>query len=236
MDIQIGQEAKRRSHGSWDWSIWLEGSDEDLDQVASAEYVLHPTFPNPVQEVSNRANSFRLDARGWGEFLIHVNIHLQDGTTLKHEHWLKLRDALAETQAKGAAEFSFDIPEPQRRVYLSFSLADLQLAEKIGEALRQYSIKVLMSVDFDPSLTLDRALSLELEPINGAIFIITDIRSPYMPYEIQVMRQNDITILPVLVGPKAKLPEEFTGLNSIHVEESGELEGIAMSVIDQFKL
>ena len=235
MSIRVEQAATRRGQDSWDWSVWLEGSDEALDQVETAEYVLHPTFPNPVQEVSNRANNFRLNARGWGEFMIHVNIHLKDGETVRYDHWLKLRDDTYQAPTK-EADFSFDLSATQRRVYLSCSLADIELAKRIDEVLGQYNFNMLMSDDFDPNLTLERAISLEREPIDGAIFLITDFWSPYLPQEAQAMRDNGIPILPILVGPEAKLPREFADLVPIHVKDRGESEAIAMSIVEQLKI
>jgi transcription initiation factor IIF auxiliary subunit len=235
MSIRVEQAATRRGQDSWDWSVWLEGSDEALDQVETAEYVLHPTFPNPVREMSNRANNFRLNAHGWGEFMIHVNIHLKDGETVKYDHWLKLRDDTYQAPTK-EADFSFDLSATQRRVYLSCSLADIELAKRIDEVLGQYNFKMLMSDAFDPNLTLERAISLEREPIDGAIFLITDFWSPYLPQEAQVMRDNSIPILPILVGPEAKLPREFADLVPIHVKDRGESEAIAMSIVEQLKI
>ncbi len=235
MSIRVEQEATRISQGSWDWSVWLEGTGEVLDQIESAEYVLHPTFPNPVREMSNRANNFRLNARGWGEFMIHVNIHLKDGETVRYDHWLKLRDDTYQAPSK-EADFSFDLSATQRRVYLSCSLADIELAKRIDEVLGQYNFNMLMSDDFDPNLTLERAISLEREPIDGAIFLITDFWSPYLPQEAQTMHDNGIPILPILVGPEAKLPRELADLVPIHVKDRGESEAIAMSIVEQLKI
>lgn len=235
MSIRVEQAATRRGQDSWDWSVWLEGTDEVLDQIESAEYVLHPTFPNPVREMSNRANNFRLNARGWGEFMIHVNIHLKDGETVKYDHWLKLRDDTYQAPTK-EADFSFDLSPTHRRVYLSCSLADIELAKRIDEVLGQYNFNMLMSDDFDPNLTLERAISLEREPIDGAIFLITDFWSPYLPQEAQAMRDNGIPILPILVGPEAKLPQEFADLVPIHVKDRSESEAIAMSIVEHLKI
>jgi hypothetical protein len=85
-------------------------------------------------------------------------------------------------------------------------------------------------------LTLERALSLEKEPIDGAIFLITDVWSPYMPRESRAMRDNGVPILPVLVGPEAKLPQEFADLEPIHAKDRSESEAIAMYILEQLKI
>jgi transcription initiation factor IIF auxiliary subunit len=71
----------------YEWTIFLAGSDEALDQVEFVTYFLHPTFPDPVQNVFDRATRFALQASGWGTFEVGALIHLRDGTTraLTHE-------------------------------------------------------------------------------------------------------------------------------------------------------
>ena len=76
----------------WKWWIWIEGPDDELDQIDHVVYTLHPTFPNPVRTVSDRASKFRLKAVGWGTFLIHAKVIDRDGkeTRLKHDLVLTL--------------------------------------------------------------------------------------------------------------------------------------------------
>ena len=54
----------------WTWSVWLEGTDDELDGVSKVRYQLHPTFPQPVHDITDRQSKFRLDGSGWGEFAV----------------------------------------------------------------------------------------------------------------------------------------------------------------------
>jgi len=90
MPLHIAQTSTYVETDWWRWSVWLEGPEEELEQVKKVVYVLHRTFPNPVQEISNRASQFRLDSAGWGIFTIFARVHRHDGTVIKLEHPLKL--------------------------------------------------------------------------------------------------------------------------------------------------
>ena len=74
----------------WKWSVWIEGQDEALNRIEFAEWTLHPTFPNPVRRISDRATKFRLDTGGWGVFPIFVRLQLKDGQQIKLRHQLQL--------------------------------------------------------------------------------------------------------------------------------------------------
>ena len=71
----------------YDWTIFVQATDEELDAIEFVTYFLHPTFPNPVHNSSDRWSNFALRARGWGTFEVGALIHLKDGTTkaLTHE-------------------------------------------------------------------------------------------------------------------------------------------------------
>jgi transcription initiation factor IIF auxiliary subunit len=81
-------------HSRWAWSVWLEGTPEELDSVDYVMYVLHPGFHNPVRFVSDRATAFRLETSGWGTFTIHAKAVHRDGceTPLHHELVLEYPD------------------------------------------------------------------------------------------------------------------------------------------------
>jgi transcription initiation factor IIF auxiliary subunit len=85
--LSIQQDAQYLGHERWAWSVWLEGTRDELDRIEHVMYVLHPTFHNPVRLVTDRSSNFRLDTSGWGTFTIHAKAVHQDGTEthLKHD-------------------------------------------------------------------------------------------------------------------------------------------------------
>jgi len=93
LPIQINNIATKNNAGSWDWKIFLESSDDVLSQVKCVEYTLHPTFPNPIQEIcekgSNENQAFILIGNGWGTFEVKIRLLLKDGGVQKLVHTLK---------------------------------------------------------------------------------------------------------------------------------------------------
>jgi len=85
----VAQNQKYEGDQWWKWSIWIEGADEDLDQIESVTYTLHATFPEPIRTVKDRASKFQLRCSGWGVFLIPVEVRLKNGTRIRLAHQLQ---------------------------------------------------------------------------------------------------------------------------------------------------
>ena len=77
----------------WNWSVWIDGPDAELDQVESVEWILHPTFPHPVVLVTQRQSKFRLDQNGWGGFEINAHVKAKDGRRQHLTHQLRLAES-----------------------------------------------------------------------------------------------------------------------------------------------
>ncbi len=72
--------------------MYVQGPPEALRQVRCVEYTLHPTFPNPVQEVCDPgrgSQAFPLSATGWGTFRIGVRVLLANGRVQQLYHDLR---------------------------------------------------------------------------------------------------------------------------------------------------
>lgn len=60
--------------------IWLDADEPKiLDEVSSVEYHLHPTFRDPVRNVTDRASEFALATAGWGQFNLWAEVKFRDG-------------------------------------------------------------------------------------------------------------------------------------------------------------
>ena len=75
----------------WRWEAFLddEGSGE-LGNVQSVEYILHPTFPNPIIRVSDPHEGFALKTEGWGEFDLKAFALMKDGSKQTLSHNIRL--------------------------------------------------------------------------------------------------------------------------------------------------
>lgn len=99
MPLSIKQHSTYAGHDRWEWSVWLDGSPDELDSIDHVMYVLHPTFHNPVREVTDRATNFRLDTSGWGTFTIRAKAIYKNGReeTLQHDLVLAYPDGTPTT-------------------------------------------------------------------------------------------------------------------------------------------
>ena len=91
MTLRIRNRWKYRGDDRWDWEAFLEddGSGQ-LATVDSVEYILHPTFSNPVREVSSAHNQFKLKTNGWGTFELKAFVNFNDGSRKKLTHNIEL--------------------------------------------------------------------------------------------------------------------------------------------------
>src|SRR5262249_47444119 len=105
--IKEGNRARKDLEGLdwWHRSVWLEAPGDELDNVEYVEYILHPTFPNPIQRIADRSTNFRLNSAGWGEFMIYAQVYLRNKKErLEIQHWLQLREPEAATDTTGTTQ------------------------------------------------------------------------------------------------------------------------------------
>ncbi len=89
-DYRIEQAYKYRGDDYWDWWVWVEASDANLDKISNVIYNLHYTFKIPVRKIDTRENKFRLKTSGWGVFTIYIRLNFKDDSVLDLEHDLEL--------------------------------------------------------------------------------------------------------------------------------------------------
>ena len=91
MALKLEQDFEYKGSDWWGWSVWIDATDEELDEIEYVEYTLHPTFPKPVREISDRSTKFRLETSGWGNFTIYAKAFLKNGETVPMNTDLELR-------------------------------------------------------------------------------------------------------------------------------------------------
>ncbi|MFN2507316.1 MAG: pYEATS domain-containing protein [Chthoniobacterales bacterium] len=89
MNLFVAQNQKYEGDHWWKWSLWIEGSDDDLDRIESVTYTLHPTFPEPIRTVTDPTTKFQLRCSGWGVFRIPVEVRLKGGGIIQLKHDLQ---------------------------------------------------------------------------------------------------------------------------------------------------
>jgi transcription initiation factor IIF auxiliary subunit len=85
VDIKLNNRAKwsqkKGEYDYYDWELYVDEDEAELNKIDHIVYFLHKTFPNPVRTVTDAKNRFSLSSRGWGEFDIGVQVVYKDGHT-----------------------------------------------------------------------------------------------------------------------------------------------------------
>lgn len=92
LPIETRNVAKKVGKRLWRWTVFIRAPQDALELIQCVEYTLHPTFPDPVQEVCQMGTveqPFALTAQGWGTFAIGVRVFLNDGSVKELAHQLR---------------------------------------------------------------------------------------------------------------------------------------------------
>lgn len=88
--MRIAQAQHYEGQDWWKWSVWIDAPARELGDVQRVIWHLHPTFPDPVREHTNRDEKFRLETAGWGTFRVRAEVVTKSGETVKLQHELEL--------------------------------------------------------------------------------------------------------------------------------------------------
>jgi transcription initiation factor IIF auxiliary subunit len=95
--------------------VFLRGDENLMNSIRMVEYVLHPTFPNPVREITDREHCFVLQTEAWGIFNMQINVYFEDGRREDVDYQVKLEQ---DDWPKGPKMTSFE-SGTQRQIYES---------------------------------------------------------------------------------------------------------------------
>lgn len=79
-----------RNRTYYRWRVFLDEPQSVLDTIAEVQYLLHPTFPEPLQVRKDPNDKFALETSGWGEFTILITVRYKDGSEEKTSYHLDL--------------------------------------------------------------------------------------------------------------------------------------------------
>ena len=83
--------------------IYLTGA--ELDKVAQAKYLLHPSFSNPVAVSEDPTNDFEVWIWSWGGFPIKATITTKSGQIFEKELDFSFKTKFEEAQSKGIPQY-----------------------------------------------------------------------------------------------------------------------------------
>lgn len=236
MSIEVKQESHYKGNDWWQWAVWLEGPENELDPIDYVVYTLHPTFPKPERRIADRKSNFRFKSSGWGEFTIYIKIHFKSGDVRKLQHWLKLDYP---STRKGHAKMRGGRPATEeqepRALFLSSSFADMHIARELTRALEDQGIKVLTQEDVNPDLPWEVGLNSVLDDASNAAFIVSERPSPWVDREIEAARNHKIPMTAVVVGGVSELAGELQKLKSIRIAGPEEAPSAARALAEEIK-
>ena len=76
----------------YDWCVFLDEPKNVLADIIAVEYILHPTFPDPVRRISDGVHCFALESQAWGEFEIEIRIFLSSKEIQQARYYIKLEE------------------------------------------------------------------------------------------------------------------------------------------------
>jgi hypothetical protein len=74
----------------YNWRVFVDEPSPVLSQISEVQYLLHPTFPNPLQVRTDPNDQFALESSGWGQFTIQITIRFKDHSTETTSYYLDL--------------------------------------------------------------------------------------------------------------------------------------------------
>jgi TIR domain/YEATS family len=227
-NLRLQNDSHAQNDNWWDWSVWVEGPEVELANIEVVTYRLDPTFSNPMQPVQDRSTGFRLKGAGWGEFAIKADVKFKEGRTTRLERWLEFRDG----PKKAGSELS---PAEQKpTVFVSHSITDNKIVQKIRAKLEGQGLRVLTDQDIGPDTDWEEEIRRQLKSADVVIPIVSDPPSNFVEEEAQLAQSNGRIVLPIVVG-NATLPKSFGNIVFFQFRETKNIAGLANHVAAKVK-
>lgn len=222
--FKTAQSVKRVSDGRWDWSVWIEGTDSDLDKVERVRYLLHPSFSEPIQERTDRASKFRLDEFGWGEFTLKLEVRTRDGELARLKHILRF----------GASYPLRKLPQ----VFISSAATDQRLVSLLTTSLESRGVEVISSRDLSVGDSWRETIENKIDLSDMVLALVSTPLSRSVAQELMVAKNREIPVKIVTLGSNPDLQREAESLmdlqthqvTSVNREDSSGLEKLAQDV------
>jgi transcription initiation factor IIF auxiliary subunit len=76
----------------FEFCLFVDGSADVINSIREVEYVLDPSFPDPVRISSDPRHCFVLQSEAWGQFRVPVRIFTKDEQIVRLAHCVSLKD------------------------------------------------------------------------------------------------------------------------------------------------
>jgi hypothetical protein len=204
MTLKIAQSAAPNLRARWDWSVWIEGTDNELDGIEEVTWKLHPTFPTPIRHVQSRETKFKLSTSGWGEFEIFATLNMKNGRSRSLQHWLRLVDPVesgraATVKSKTAPQGS-EVQRPA--VFLSYGLNNASLAAHLANELKS-DYEVVRDIDIPEGADLRLWNREQIGKSDAVIVLGADESGVSRSPEVKIAQSKGVPVIPVTIGSRS---------------------------------
>jgi pYEATS domain-containing protein involved in immunity/TIR domain-containing protein len=222
--IRLRNDATLLKEDWWSWSVWLDGPDEALDQVESVRYTLHPTFPEPIRVVTDRASRFKLRSEGWGEFTIQALVITTQGESLALERWITFSPAQDKTTS------------PRRpRIFISSSAIDKPVVSSLRRHVEEQGVEVLAAEDVKATDSWLQSANEAVRDADLVAFVTSGELRGFAEEELAQARANKKKIVPILLGSSTKPPSEFSEVETVQLESAEQIGSVADLLVARVK-
>jgi TIR domain/YEATS family len=223
--MKLAQKARQVDSDRWEWAVWVEGTKEELDDIASVEYTLHPTFSNPMRVVDDRRSKFRLEESGGAEFELRARVDLKTGRSKMLKQWLELERTHGERA-----------PKKEKTVFVSYAAADAALGEAIQQALREHGVEQATLDDVvEAGKPWEASLLSAIEGADLVLALFSDAPSQWVEREARAAAAHDVDVVPIVVGD-TQLPEAFSRLNAVSLGGVADVGPLVDSLVSDLHL
>jgi prokaryotic YEATS domain/TIR domain len=226
--MRIEQEARYVGDDRWEWSVWVEGTEAELDDIDEVEYTLHATFRQPVRIVTNKSEKFRIASAGWGEFEINAHARMKDGTVQHLKHWLTLEEP------DGGQAPAKEAPHSPRKVFVSYAAADAAWGNAIRRELSERGFQAMTADDvLEVGSSWQASMPSAIDDADLVVGIFSDAMSPWVAKEVSEAAANNVDVVPIAVGGEAYVPDWLRQTEIINVSQPSDIELAVDSLVER---
>jgi transcription initiation factor IIF auxiliary subunit len=224
MAYRIDQSEKYIGRDYWNWSAWIEASSEELDELDSVTWILHPTFSPSRIENRSRETKFRLDSAGWGTFVLRAQLNFKgqtDSRTISRMLKLTYPDNEGPETAQDAPRSSLRFNKTAAgnpTIYLSYSSEDERQAQQVRMNLKEIGAEVVDARSISAGLPVEAAVRKMIRESDAVMSVLgSDYTSPNVVAEMKMAKLEQkpiVAVLPEGVQAAAKL---FTDVEQLRL-------------------
>ncbi|TMM58029.1 TIR domain-containing protein [Maribacter algarum] len=193
-EFKIGQSSEKDTtiKDYYGWAIWIEPNSNELSEIAHVEYLLHPTFKNRLRTVEDEQTGFRLESKGWGEFMIEIIIYKKNEEQLKLSHWLTLEDnytTIEDTNENSDLE--------GKKVYISYSKIDSKMATVLEDLLDDLGMEVTSGSHYQAGVPIEEYIENAISDADLVINVNSERPTAWHQSELSFAQEKSKEVISI---------------------------------------